>query len=84
MMVLAFARPDVHDTFPSLWARAEKMEIGLGRLTPVAAAGLVRAVLGDVSSEVVARIVQRAAPVIHELGSCLFAIHDALSPDNSK
>jgi eukaryotic-like serine/threonine-protein kinase len=60
LMVLAFARPDVHDVFPSLWARAEKMEIALGRLTPNAAEGLVRAVLGDLPSKAIARIVEGA------------------------
>jgi tetratricopeptide (TPR) repeat protein len=61
LMVLALARPDVHDTFPNLWARAEKMEIALGRLTPRAAQALVRAALGDgASHESIARIVERA------------------------
>ena len=39
---------------------------------------------GQVRVELGARILQRAPPIVHELGSGLFAIHDALSPDNSK
>ena len=59
LMVVALARPEVHDAFPSLWKGTA--EIGLGGLTPRAAERLVRAVLNDgVTAETVARIVQRA------------------------
>ncbi|HEY8042064.1 MAG TPA: protein kinase, partial [Polyangiaceae bacterium] len=60
-MVLALARPEVHDTFPDLWAAAEPSEIALGRLTPRAAERLARAALGEsFSRDVLARVVERA------------------------
>ncbi|MGO9836758.1 MAG: serine/threonine-protein kinase PknK [Polyangiaceae bacterium] len=59
LMVLALARPEVHDAFPSLWKGAA--EIGLGGLTPRAAERLVRAALADgVTPDTVSRIVKRA------------------------
>jgi tetratricopeptide (TPR) repeat protein len=61
LMVLALARPEVHETFSNLWASAEKTEISLGRLAPRAAERLVRTALGDaVSASTVTRIVERA------------------------
>jgi eukaryotic-like serine/threonine-protein kinase len=61
LMVLALARPEVHDTFPSLWTAAEVHEVPLGRLTPRAAERLVRAALGEeAAADSVSRIVQRA------------------------
>jgi hypothetical protein len=60
-MVLALARPEVHETFPDLWASAEPSEIALGRLTPRSAERLVRSALGDAAAkDVVERIVERA------------------------
>jgi eukaryotic-like serine/threonine-protein kinase len=59
LMVLALARSEVHEVFPSLWKGAA--EIGLGGLTARAAERLVRAALGDgVTPDTVARIVRRA------------------------
>ncbi len=61
LMVLALARPEVHDAFPSLWAGTAVPELPLAGLTPRAAARLTRAVLGDgVAQDTVARIVERA------------------------
>jgi tetratricopeptide (TPR) repeat protein len=61
LMLLALARPEVHDTFPSLWSAAEKHEIALGRLAPRVAERLVRAALGEgLAGDVVARVVERA------------------------
>ncbi len=61
LMVLALARPEVHDVFPSLWKRTAVPELALGSLTPRASERLVRAALGDgVAPDVVSRIVQRA------------------------
>ena len=60
-MVLALGRPEVRETFPNVWARAERHDVSLGRLPPRAAERLGRAALGDaVSAESLARIVERA------------------------
>jgi tetratricopeptide (TPR) repeat protein/predicted Ser/Thr protein kinase len=60
-MILAFARPEVHELFPSLWSERDLQEVRLGRLTKKAAAQLVRQVLGDrAPDEVVDRLVDRA------------------------
>ncbi|WP_437940977.1 protein kinase domain-containing protein [Sorangium sp. So ce341] len=60
-LVLASARPEVHERFPRLWAERELQEIRLGALTPKASAQLVRQVLGDgVSPDTVERLVSRS------------------------
>jgi hypothetical protein len=61
LMVLALARPEVHEGFPSLWTGAEKQEIALGRLAPRAAERLVREAVGaELRADAVAGIVERA------------------------
>src|SRR5262249_40386849 len=50
-MVLALARPEVHDRFPKLWASRHVHEIHLKELSPKAAEQLVRQVLGAASSD---------------------------------
>jgi tRNA A-37 threonylcarbamoyl transferase component Bud32/tetratricopeptide (TPR) repeat protein len=61
LMVLAIARPEVQEVFPGLWSERDVQHMRLGSLTKRAAERLVRAVLGDeISSEIVARIVERA------------------------
>jgi tetratricopeptide (TPR) repeat protein len=61
LMVLALARPEVHDLFPNLWQERELQEVRLGGLTKKAAERLVRQVLGpDVAGEMVTKIIQRA------------------------
>jgi serine/threonine protein kinase/tetratricopeptide (TPR) repeat protein len=61
-MVLAVARPEVHDLFPNLWEERSLQEIRLGPLMRRASERLVRAVLDEsVPAEAVARIVDRAA-----------------------
>ena len=61
LMVLALARPEVHDAFPNLWKGNVVPELPLGGLTRRAAERLVRAALGDrVTPDAVARIVERA------------------------
>lgn len=60
-MVLAFARPEIHQSFPGLWAERDLQEVRLARLTPKACATLVRQVLGEgASDELVERVVGRA------------------------
>ncbi|WP_437320149.1 protein kinase domain-containing protein [Sorangium sp. So ce385] len=61
LLVLASARPEVHERFPRLWAERELQEIRLGALTPRASEQLVRQVLGDaVAAETVKRLVSRS------------------------
>jgi len=62
LMVLALARPEVHEVFPKLWAERGTQEIRLGELTRRASEKLVREVLGEsVTAVTVDRIVQLAA-----------------------
>jgi hypothetical protein len=59
--VVALARPEVHERFPSLWSERGAQEIRLGPLLPKASERLVRAALGDgVDPAAVQRIVARA------------------------
>jgi tetratricopeptide (TPR) repeat protein len=59
--VLAFARPEVHATFPDLWAGHDVQELRLSPLGPTASTELARGVLGDAASDdVIARVVERA------------------------
>ncbi len=60
LMVLALGRPEVHDLFPQLWARAAVQEIKLSALTRRAGEKLVRSVLGAIDDASLARIVGRA------------------------
>ena len=61
IMLSAFARPEVHELFPSLWSEHERQDIRLPRLTARATERLVRAVLGEETPrETLARIVQLA------------------------
>ncbi|MBW2457980.1 MAG: protein kinase, partial [Deltaproteobacteria bacterium] len=60
-MVLAFARPEVHDLFPNLWGERDLQEIRLSRLTRKACGKLARQVLGEqASEELVDRLVDQA------------------------
>lgn len=60
LLVLGLARPEVRAGFPRLWEQRELGEIRLGPLPDDAAAGLVRAVLGDVPDARVDALVRRA------------------------
>ncbi|MFO0759364.1 MAG: protein kinase [Byssovorax sp.] len=51
LMVLALARPSIHEIAPRLWADRGAQSIRLGELSPRACARLVRAVLGDAPTE---------------------------------
>jgi tetratricopeptide (TPR) repeat protein len=62
LMVLACARPEVHELFPKLWLDAGAQEIRLAKLPRKASERLVRQVLGeDVSDAQVSRVVGQAA-----------------------
>lgn len=61
LMVLAMARPEVHELFPNLWSRRGMLELRLPELSRKAAETLARQVLGAKASEnVIERIVARA------------------------
>ncbi|MBW2523453.1 MAG: protein kinase [Deltaproteobacteria bacterium] len=61
LLVLALARPDVHDQFPKLWHERDLQEVRLGPLTKKASTKLVRHVLGnELAQEVVERVVEQA------------------------
>jgi predicted ATPase len=61
LMVVAFARPEVHQLFPKLWSERAIEEIRLPPLTKTASERLVRNVLGAAAvQEDVARIVETA------------------------
>ena len=60
-MVLALARPEVHQTFSNLWTGRNLQEIRLQQLSRKASERLVRQVLGgDVDPEVMGRLVTQA------------------------
>jgi tetratricopeptide (TPR) repeat protein len=62
ILVLALARPEVHELFPGLWSERGVAELRLGELTRRAAERLVKQVLGDrVDADTTARLVERAA-----------------------
>jgi len=61
IMLCAFARPEVHEQFPSLWSGHERQDVRLPRLTARATERLVKSVLGDdAPRDTLARIVQLA------------------------
>jgi hypothetical protein len=61
LLLVAFARPEVRDQFPRLWASSGRTEIALPGLSRKAAERLVRAMRGaDVDRATVARIVAQA------------------------
>jgi len=62
LLVLATARPEVHDAFPKLWADRGVSELKLGAVSKVAAEKLIKGILGaSVAPERLRMIVQRAA-----------------------
>ena len=61
-MVVALARPEIHDVFPKLWANRDLQELRLPQLARKAAERLVRDVLGaGVDQATIVRVVDRAA-----------------------
>ncbi|AUX30309.1 uncharacterized protein SOCE836_024090 [Sorangium cellulosum] len=67
-MVLALARPEVHETFPRLWAERQTQEIRLKALPRWACERLVRQALGaSIGREMLERIVALAA---HGVSRC--------------
>jgi eukaryotic-like serine/threonine-protein kinase len=67
LMVLALARPEVHDLFPGLWSERGLVELRMNELTRRAGTALVREMLGDTLSDAeVARMVE------HSGGNCFY------------
>jgi len=61
LLVLALARPEVHERFPALWGRRDVTEIRLPPLSNRACARLVREVIGDgIGENDVQAIVERS------------------------
>ena len=60
LMVLALARPEVHEQFPELWDKRGLFELRLPELTARASEQLVREVLGDLEPSRIQRLVRRA------------------------
>lgn len=61
LMVLALARPEIHELFPDLWATRHLSELRLSGLSHRASAALVRQVLGSqVDEAVIRRVTERA------------------------
>jgi hypothetical protein len=60
-MVLALARPEVHEQFPELWSERRVQHLRLPELTPRAARRLVLEVLGESASEATADALAKRA-----------------------
>ncbi len=76
-MVLALARPEVHLTFPTLWAQREVEQLRLHGLSQRASLQLVRHALGDdVDAELAATLVERAGGNAFFLEELIRAVAD--------
>ncbi len=60
LMIVGFARPEVHETFQSLFEARSVLELRLGELRKKDAESLIRAVLPDIEDTLLKRIVERA------------------------
>lgn len=61
LMVVALARPEIHELYPKLWSQRGVSELRLSGLTRRACSELVREILGnDVPSHVENRLIERA------------------------
>lgn len=72
VLVLALARPEVHEAFPALWEHRGVSELRLSGLTPRASTELVREVLGDALSE------ERAAKIVERAGGNAFWLEELI------
>jgi len=80
VLVLALARPEVHDTFPRLWENRNVLAIRLAGLAPAAASTLVRQMLGDsLDAALTARIIERAGGNAFYLEEMIRAVADGQS-----
>jgi eukaryotic-like serine/threonine-protein kinase len=81
LLVLATARPDVHQLFPRLWVERGLQEIRLGDLSKKASARLIREILGDASDATVEQLVAQGggnAFYLEELARAVAAGESAL------
>src|SRR5262249_26376780 len=80
LLVLGFGRPEVHDLFPSLWARCDVQTLRLSPLPRWASERIAREILGaGATDEVVARVVERSsgnAFFLEELCRAVVEHHD--------
>jgi tetratricopeptide (TPR) repeat protein len=76
-MVVALARPEVHEMFPRLWSERDTQELVLRELTSKSSEKLVRGVLGDAASTtLVARLVEQAGGNAFYLEELIRAVAD--------
>jgi predicted ATPase len=83
--VVAFARPEVHETFSSLFSQRSLLEIRLSELRKKDAESLIRSVLGDVDDDTVKRLTERASGnpfVLEELIRAAFVGDTATLPQS--
>ncbi len=77
LMVLALARPEVHEALPSLWTEANKTEVTLGRLSARASERIVREALGEMlPADVASRIIERAGGNVFYLEELIRRVAD--------
>jgi tetratricopeptide (TPR) repeat protein len=77
LLVLAMARPEVREIFPTLWSERGLQEIRLGELTRRGAEKLVRQVLGQaVDDGTVAKLVERSGGNAFYLEELIRAVAD--------
>jgi hypothetical protein len=80
VLVLALARPEVHDTFPRLWDSRNVLGIRLAGLPPSSASMLVRQMLGDsLDAALTARMIERAGGNAFYLEEMIRAVADGRS-----
>ncbi len=79
LMVIAFARPEIIERFPKLWAEHTVQELRLSPLTRRACERLVQRVLGDVAPEKMARLIDRAGGNAFYLEELLRAVSSGAS-----
>jgi tetratricopeptide (TPR) repeat protein len=87
LLVVAIARPEVHELFPRVWSdRGERVELHLGALSKRGGERLVRAVLGpQIAQARVAALVERAggnAFYLEELIRSVSAADEQALPDS--
>ena len=82
LLVVALARPSVHERFDDLWSEHALTQLTLGRLRPRAARQLARAVLGDDCDDThIEALVERADGNAFFLEELLRAAHDGSPSD---
>lgn len=81
LFVLATARPEVQDVFPSLWSDRGVQELRLGTLNRRACARLVRGAIPDCDDELVESLARRTAGHPFFLEELIRAVAAGASPD---